>query len=31
VRRPADVLVMKDGSRLVSDGYNGAVYRISYG
>jgi glucose/arabinose dehydrogenase len=30
VRRPADVLVMKDGSLLVSDDYNGAVYRISY-
>jgi glucose/arabinose dehydrogenase len=28
--RPADVLVMKDGSLLVSDDYNGAVYRISY-
>jgi glucose/arabinose dehydrogenase len=31
VGRPADVLVMKDGSLLVSDDYNGAVYRISYG
>jgi glucose/arabinose dehydrogenase len=30
VGRPADVLVMKDGSLLVSDDYNGAVYRISY-
>jgi glucose/arabinose dehydrogenase len=29
--RPADVLVMKDGSLLVSDDYNGAVYRVSYG
>ncbi len=28
--RPADVLVMKDGSLLVSDDYNGAVYRVSY-
>jgi glucose/arabinose dehydrogenase len=31
VGRPADVMVMKDGSLLVSDDYNGAVYRISYG
>jgi glucose/arabinose dehydrogenase len=23
--------VMKDGSLLVSDDYNGAVYRVSYG
>jgi glucose/arabinose dehydrogenase len=30
VGRPADVLVSKDGSLLVSDDYNGAVYRISY-
>lgn len=30
VGRPADVLVIKDGSLLVSDDYNGAVYRISY-
>ena len=29
--RPADVLVMKDGSLLVSDDHNGAIYRISYG
>ena len=28
--RPVDVLVMKDGSLLVSDDHNGAVYRISY-
>ena len=27
----SDVLVMKDGSLLVSDDYNGAVYRVSYG
>jgi glucose/arabinose dehydrogenase len=26
VGRPADVMVMKDGSLLVSDDYNGAVY-----
>jgi glucose/arabinose dehydrogenase len=30
VGRPADVEVMKDGSLLVSDDYNGAVYRVSY-
>jgi glucose/arabinose dehydrogenase len=29
VARPADVMLMKDGSLLVSDDYNGAVYRIS--
>ena len=28
--RPVDVLVMKDGSLLVSDDYNGVVYRVSY-
>jgi glucose/arabinose dehydrogenase len=28
--RPVDVLVMKDGSLLVSDDHNGAVYRVSY-
>ena len=31
IARPADVMVMKDGSLLVSDDYNGAVYRVSYG
>jgi glucose/arabinose dehydrogenase len=31
VGRPADVLVMPDGALLVSDDYNGAIYRISYG
>ena len=31
VGRPDDVLVMKDGSVLVSDDWNGAVYRITYG
>jgi glucose/arabinose dehydrogenase len=31
VGRPVDVLQMKDGSLLVSDDWNGAVYRISYG
>ncbi len=31
VGRPVDVMQMKDGSILVSDDWNGAVYRISYG
>lgn len=30
VGRPVDVLVMDDGSLLVSDDFNGAVYRITY-
>ena len=30
IGRPVDVLQMKDGSLLVSDDHNGAVYRISY-
>jgi glucose/arabinose dehydrogenase len=29
--RPVDVLQLKDGSLLVSDDWNGAIYRISYG
>jgi glucose/arabinose dehydrogenase len=29
--RPVDVLVMKDGALLVSDDYNGIIYRVSYG
>lgn len=29
--RPADVLVLKDGSLLVSDDHNGAIYRVSHG
>ncbi|HEX8961633.1 MAG TPA: sorbosone dehydrogenase family protein [Rhodocyclaceae bacterium] len=29
--RPADVLVLPDGSLLVSDDYAGAIYRIRYG
>ena len=29
--RPADVLVMPDGSLLVSDDHAGAIYRVSYG
>ena len=28
--RPVDVLQMKDGSVLVSDDYNGIIYRVSY-
>jgi glucose/arabinose dehydrogenase len=28
--RPVDVLVMPDGSMLVSDDYAGAIYKISY-
>ncbi|CAN7730554.1 PQQ-dependent sugar dehydrogenase [Bradyrhizobium sp. LjRoot220] len=31
IGRPVDVLPLKDGSLLVSDDYNGAVYRITYG
>jgi glucose/arabinose dehydrogenase len=31
IGRPDDVLQLKDGSILVSDDWNGAVYRISYG
>src|SRR5262245_62133029 len=31
IARPVDVLVLKDGSLLVSDDYNGAIYRVSYG
>jgi len=30
IGRPVDVTVMKDGSLLVSDDWNGAVYRVSY-
>jgi glucose/arabinose dehydrogenase len=29
--RPVDVLVMRDGAMLVSDDYNGVIYRVSYG
>ena len=29
--RPVDLLVLPDGSLLVSDDHNGAVYRVSYG
>ena len=31
VARPVDLLVLKDGSMLISDDYNGAIYRVSYG
>ncbi len=31
VARPVDVMVMKDGSLLISDDWNGAVWRLSYG
>lgn len=31
IGRPVDMEIMKDGSMLVSDDWNGAVYRISYG
>ncbi|WMS41456.1 PQQ-dependent sugar dehydrogenase [Acuticoccus sp. MNP-M23] len=31
IGRPVDVEVMPDGSLLVSDDWNGAVYRVSYG
>jgi glucose/arabinose dehydrogenase len=30
VARPADLLVLKDGSMLISDDFNGAVYRVTY-
>jgi glucose/arabinose dehydrogenase len=30
VGRPVDMEIMKDGSMLVSDDYNGAVYRVTY-
>ena len=29
--RPVDVQVLKDGSMLVSDDWNGCVYRVTYG
>jgi glucose/arabinose dehydrogenase len=31
VGRPVDVMNMPDGSLLISDDWNGAVYRLSYG
>jgi len=29
--RPVDVLFLKDGSMLISDDFNGAVWRVTYG
>ena len=31
IGRPNDVLQLKDGSMLISDDWNGAVYRVTYG
>jgi glucose/arabinose dehydrogenase len=31
IARPVDVMVMKDGSLLISDDWNGAIWRVSYG
>jgi glucose/arabinose dehydrogenase len=31
IGRPVDMLQMPDGSMLISDDWNGAVYRLSYG
>ena len=31
IGRPADVMNMPDGSMLISDDFNGAVYRVTYG
>ena len=31
IGRPVDVEIMADGSMLLSDDWNGAIYRISYG
>ena len=31
IGRPVDVELMADGSMLVSDDWNGAIYRITYG
>ena len=28
--RPTDVLVLRDGSLLISDDFNGAVYQLTY-
>jgi glucose/arabinose dehydrogenase len=30
VGRPVDVVFLKDGSMLISDDFNGAIYRVSY-
>jgi glucose/arabinose dehydrogenase len=31
IGRPVDVQPLKDGSLLISDDYDGAVYRVTYG
>jgi len=31
IGRPVDVMNMPDGSMLISDDWNGAVYRLTYG
>ena len=31
IGRPVDMVFLKDGSMLVSDDFNGAIYRITYG
>jgi glucose/arabinose dehydrogenase len=31
IGRPVDVMVAKDGALLISDDWNGAVYRVTYG
>ena len=31
IGRPVDVELMADGSLLVSDDFNGAIYRVTYG
>jgi glucose/arabinose dehydrogenase len=31
IGRPADVVFLKDGSMLISDDFNGAVWRVTYG
>jgi len=31
IGRPVDVLFLKDGAMLISDDYNGAVWRVTYG
>ena len=31
IGRPVDMLQMPDGSLLISDDWNGAVYRVTYG
>ena len=31
IGRPVDVLFLKDGSMLISDDFNGAVWRVTHG